>query len=87
MKPGQANRVSCITASTKPVRSVGVGVGIGVTLSFSLCHPPTPDTLPLVKENSAHTIGVEFSSRTMRIGDRNIKLQVGVPTRPCPVAW
>ncbi|RSH93360.1 Ras- protein Rab-4B [Saitozyma podzolica] len=28
------------------------------------------------KENSAHTIGVEFSSRTMRIGDRNIKLQL-----------
>ncbi|CAD6576601.1 MAG: hypothetical protein TREMPRED_001725 [Tremellales sp. Tagirdzhanova-0007] len=29
-----------------------------------------------VKENSAHTIGVEFSSRTLRIGDRNIKLQL-----------
>nr|ODN95634.1 rab family protein [Cryptococcus depauperatus CBS 7855] len=28
------------------------------------------------KENSAHTIGVEFSSRTLRIGDRNIKLQL-----------
>ncbi|WVQ79238.1 hypothetical protein IAT38_001334 [Cryptococcus sp. DSM 104549] len=28
------------------------------------------------KENSAHTIGVEFSSRTIRIGDRNIKLQL-----------
>lgn len=29
-----------------------------------------------VKENSTHTIGVEFSSRTLRIGERNIKLQV-----------
>ncbi|WVF68460.1 hypothetical protein IAT40_003226 [Kwoniella sp. CBS 6097] len=28
------------------------------------------------KEHSAHTIGVEFSSRTLRIGDRNIKLQL-----------
>jgi len=28
------------------------------------------------KENSTHTIGVEFSSRTLRIGDRNIKLQL-----------
>ncbi len=33
-----------------------------------------------VKENSAHTIGVEFSSRTLIIGDRNIKLQVGAPS-------
>ncbi|ORX37765.1 ras family-domain-containing protein [Kockovaella imperatae] len=28
------------------------------------------------KEHSTHTIGVEFSSRTVRIGDRNIKLQL-----------
>ncbi|KAK1923582.1 P-loop containing nucleoside triphosphate hydrolase protein [Papiliotrema laurentii] len=28
------------------------------------------------KEHSTHTIGVEFSSRTLRIGDRNIKLQL-----------
>ncbi|ORY34779.1 ras family-domain-containing protein [Naematelia encephala] len=28
------------------------------------------------KEHSAHTIGVEFSSRTLRIGERNIKLQL-----------
>ncbi|WVQ75084.1 hypothetical protein IAR50_004693 [Cryptococcus sp. DSM 104548] len=28
------------------------------------------------KTNSPHTIGVEFSSRTIRIGDRNIKLQL-----------
>jgi hypothetical protein len=35
------------------------------------------DTIGPVKEHSSHTIGVEFSSRTLRIGDRNIKLQVG----------
>jgi len=28
------------------------------------------------KDNSAHTIGVEFSSRTVRVGDKNVKLQV-----------
>ncbi|TXT12804.1 hypothetical protein VHUM_01205 [Vanrija humicola] len=28
------------------------------------------------KENSPHTIGVEFSSRTIRIGDRSVKLQL-----------
>ncbi|RSH76991.1 Ras- protein Rab-4B [Apiotrichum porosum] len=28
------------------------------------------------KEHSAHTIGVEFSSRTLRIGDRSVKLQL-----------
>ena len=33
--------------------------------------------LMIVKQHSSHTIGVEFSSRTLRIGDRNIKLQVG----------
>lgn len=33
--------------------------------------------LTAVKEHSAHTIGVEFSSRTLRIGDRSVKLQVG----------
>lgn len=30
-----------------------------------------------VKHGSAHTIGVEFSSRTLRIGDKTVKLQVG----------
>jgi hypothetical protein len=29
-----------------------------------------------VKEHSAHTIGVEFNSRTLRIGDKTVKLQV-----------
>ncbi|GMK55349.1 hypothetical protein CspeluHIS016_0204050 [Cutaneotrichosporon spelunceum] len=30
----------------------------------------------MFKENAAHTIGVEFSSRTIRIGDRSVKLQL-----------
>lgn len=30
-----------------------------------------------VKEHSQHTIGVEFSSRTINVGEKRIKLQVG----------
>lgn len=30
----------------------------------------------VVKEQSQHTIGVEFSSRTLKIGEKRIKLQV-----------
>lgn len=29
-----------------------------------------------VKDHSQHTIGVEFSSRTIRLGEKRIKLQV-----------
>lgn len=29
-----------------------------------------------VKENSLHTIGVEFNSKVVRIGDKSVKLQV-----------
>ena len=29
-----------------------------------------------VKEHSQHTIGVEFSSRTVKLGEKRIKLQV-----------
>jgi hypothetical protein len=32
--------------------------------------------LVIVKEYSQHTIGVEFSSRTLRLGEKRIKLQV-----------
>ena len=31
---------------------------------------------PAVKDHSQHTIGVEFSSRTVRLGEKRIKLQV-----------
>jgi GTPase SAR1 family protein len=64
-----------------------------VSASASFCHyfhfaiGPSLTLCNSVKENSAHTIGVEFSSRTMRIGDRNIKLQVGDPTRASVVRW
>jgi GTPase SAR1 family protein len=30
-----------------------------------------------VKEQSQHTIGVEFSSRTVKLGEKKVKLQVG----------
>ena len=30
----------------------------------------------VVKEHSQHTIGVEFSSRTVKVGEKRIKLQV-----------
>lgn len=33
---------------------------------------------PAVKEHSQHTIGVEFSSRTIRLGEKRIKLQVSL---------
>ena len=32
-----------------------------------------------VKEHSQHTIGVEFSSRTVKLGEKRIKLQVRDP--------
>lgn len=31
----------------------------------------------VVKDHSQHTIGVEFSSRTVKLGEKRIKLQVG----------
>ena len=33
-------------------------------------------TIRLVKAHSQHTIGVEFSSRTVKLGEKRIKLQV-----------
>jgi hypothetical protein len=35
------------------------------------------DRDPTVKEHSQHTIGVEFQSRTITIGEKRVKLQVG----------
>lgn len=42
------------------------------------CRATAPDTdpLPLVKAHSQHTIGVEFSSRLIKLGEKKIKLQV-----------
>jgi GTPase SAR1 family protein len=34
--------------------------------------------LNIVKEHSQHTIGVEFASRTINVGDKRIKLQVNI---------
>jgi hypothetical protein len=33
-------------------------------------------TAYVVKDHSQHTIGVEFSSRTVKLGEKRIKLQV-----------
>lgn len=33
-----------------------------------------------VKDHSQHTIGVEFSSRTVKLGEKRIKLQVCLPS-------
>ena len=35
-----------------------------------------------VKEHSQHTIGVEFSSRTVNVGEKKVKLQVRRILRP-----
>lgn len=43
-------------------------LGIALPQSFS---DPSP-----VKDHSQHTIGVEFSSRTVKLGEKRIKLQV-----------
>lgn len=39
--------------------------------SFSRCFETTA-----VKDQSAHTIGVEFSSRLIKIGNKSVKLQL-----------
>lgn len=53
---------------------------------FLLVHFPIPTSalnpkfarVTLVKEHAQHTIGVEFSSRTVKLGEKRIKLQVSV---------
>lgn len=36
-----------------------------------------------VKDHSQHTIGVEFSSRTVKLGEKRVKLQVRIAFRSC----
>lgn len=64
-KPEQANRVSSISSLTTPVRVKSPSYRRLVPLIFLV-----------VKEHSQHTIGVEFSSRTVKLGEKRIKLQV-----------
>ena len=48
-------------------------------LFVALCDAYSDHTLIYllaVKEHSQHTIGVEFSSRTVKLGEKRIKLQV-----------
>lgn len=41
----------------------------------------------LVKEHSQHTIGVEFSSRTINIGEKRVKLQVSATDSLVLFSW
>lgn len=56
--------------SIAPLHAECLSVVIITDVSFNLCQSP-------VKEHSQHTIGVEFSSRTVKLGEKRIKLQVG----------
>jgi hypothetical protein len=62
-RQGQANRACCTTSPTTHVRCLLL---YGVSVSGCLT----------VKDHSQHTIGVEFSSRTVKLGEKRIKLQV-----------
>lgn len=44
---------------------------------FLISWSPTDSTrCVVVKSHSAHTVGVEFNSRTIKLGDKNVKLQL-----------
>jgi hypothetical protein len=43
---------------------------------------PRSLTTAAVKDHSQHTIGVEFSSRTVKLGEKRIKLQVQLTVVP-----
>lgn len=62
-RQGQANHACCTTSPTMHVRCPLL---YGVSVSGCLT----------VKDHSQHTIGVEFSSRTVKLGEKRIKLQV-----------
>lgn len=62
-RQGQANHVCCTTLPTTHVCRLFL---YGVSVSGLLT----------VKDHSQHTIGVEFSSKTVTLGEKRIKLQV-----------
>lgn len=79
----------CLYAGERESRQAGCG-GEGRAGSLA-CLPPLPGRRlspnaymrwltetndPSVKEHSQHTIGVEFQSRTIQIGEKRVKLQV-----------
>ena len=49
---------------------------IAVSLIESICPLMRLNKHMTVKEHAQHTIGVEFSSRTLKLGEKKIKLQV-----------
>jgi GTPase SAR1 family protein len=42
----------------------------------SFIHSNFPLLLLLVKKDSTHTIGVEFGSKVVEVGGKNVKLQI-----------
>lgn len=65
VKQGRENHVCSTSSSITPVRHFrSVKPWVGVLI------------VEQVKEHSQHTIGVEFSSRTVKLGEKRIKLQV-----------
>jgi ABC-type phosphonate transport system ATPase subunit len=77
----QVHRCRWVIVPESVLKSIGeAGTGKSCLLYHCLNDSCTSErkhaVLIPVKENSSHTIGVEFSSRTLRIGERNIKLQV-----------
>ena len=52
------------------------GVGKSCILHYFMNHKCLNADTYLVKKNSNHTIGVEFSSMVIRIGTKSIKLHV-----------
>ncbi|KAJ9112897.1 hypothetical protein QFC19_000452 [Naganishia cerealis] len=57
-------------------------VGESGTGKSCLMHHFIHDTF---KENSLHTIGVEFNSKVVRIGDKSVKLQVRSSSPPSTI--
>lgn len=49
-------------------------VTTGSSVKSRCCPPPHPP--PTVKQDSNHTIGVEFGSRVVNVGGKTVKLQI-----------
>ena len=71
-KQGPENHVCYTTSLTTTVRLSAHGFMSGLPFIY------------VVKAHSQHTIGVEFSSRTVKLGEKRIKLQVCSYHDACP---
>ncbi len=74
-RQAQASLACCTTSSTTSVCTSS-------SCDTFHCHALTKDVIltllnsATVKDQSAHTIGVEFSSRLIKIGNKSVKLQL-----------